>query len=167
MTAADLHTVLAWRNDPQVRLHMFTRDEIALADHVAWFERSSHDPLRHLLVFESDGVPLGFVSLVVASAAGRVADWGFYAAPGAPKGTGRHLGATTLEHAFGPLALHKVCGQVLGENVRSIHFHEALGFRQEGLLRQQHFDGTHHHDVACFGLLRHEWSVKSVESTPC
>lgn len=157
MTEADLALVLAWRNHPDVRRFMFTRDEIAPDDHRRWFERQSRGPGRHLLVYEIDAVPTGFVAFT-ADASG-VFDWGFYVAPGSARGTGRGLGATALDHAFGSLGAHKVYGEVLSDNLRSIRFHEGLGFRREGLLREHHFDGARYHDVACFGLLRDEWQA--------
>ena len=92
-------------------------------------------------------------------AAGGIADWGFYAAPDAPKGTGRKLGASALTYAFARLELHKVCGQALDFNERSIHFHLRLGFQQEGVLREQHFDGEQYHGIVCFGLLATEWQA--------
>jgi UDP-4-amino-4,6-dideoxy-N-acetyl-beta-L-altrosamine N-acetyltransferase len=159
MVHADLACVLAWRNHPDVRRYMYTQQEITMEQHCQWFERASQDSRRHLLVFESDGQPLGFANFGVA-ACGRVADWGFYAAPDAPRGTGRRLAQAALDHAFGPLGLHKVCGQVLAYNERSLRFHGAAGFKQEGILRDQHFDGERYHDVVCFGLLHHEWQAR-------
>ncbi len=156
MVLADLEMVLAWRNDPEVRRYMYTQHEIGLDEHRRWFEVSSANPSRHLLVFESKGVPLGFVNFNCLGG-GMVADWGFYAAPDAPKGTGRQLGQTALQYAFTVLGLHKVCGQALAYNERSISFHRRLGFQQEGLLRDQHFDGERYHALVCFGLLQQEW----------
>ena len=78
-------------------------------------------------------------------------------APDAPKGSGRQLGRAALNHAFRQLKFHKVCGQALAYNQRSIQFHQSLGFEQEGILRDQHFDGERYHHVICFGLLSHEW----------
>jgi RimJ/RimL family protein N-acetyltransferase len=88
---------------------------------------------------------------------GGIADWGFYAAPAAPKGSGRQLGHAALSHAFTQLKLHKVCGEALAYNQRSIQFHQSLGFQQEGTFRDQHFDGERYHHVICFGLLSYEW----------
>lgn len=161
MTGADLATVLEWRNHPDVRGNMFTQHEIGLEEHRVWFESCARDPRRkHLLIYETDDLPLGFVSLSVGDHP-NVADWGFYVAPQAPKGTGRAMGSFALDHAFGPLALHKVCGQAIAFNQRSIGFHVAMGFRQEGVLRDQHFDGRRYHAVVCFGLLEQEWSSDS------
>jgi UDP-4-amino-4,6-dideoxy-N-acetyl-beta-L-altrosamine N-acetyltransferase len=156
MVHADLERVLAWRNQPEVRRYMYTRHEITLDEHRRWFERTLQDPRKHLFIYESDNQPLGFVKFSELASEG-IADWGFYAAPNAPQGSGRQLGRAALDLAFGQLQLHKVGGQVLAYNDRSIHFHQALGFQREGTLREQHFDGERYHDVICFGLLRHEW----------
>ena len=135
---------------------MYTQHEISLPEHALWFARVSQDPERHLLVFEIDKSPLGFIN-IHQIASGGIADWGFYAAPDAPKGTGRALGQAALHHAFETLALHKLCGQALAFNERSIRFHLNLGFQREGVLRQQHYDDQQYHDVVCFGLLASEW----------
>jgi RimJ/RimL family protein N-acetyltransferase len=88
---------------------------------------------------------------------GGIAEWGFYVAPYALKGTGRQLGHAALSYAFNQVKFHKVNGQALAYNERSIHFHKSLGFEQEGILRDQHFDGECYHNVICFGMLFPEW----------
>ncbi len=158
MVPDDLERVLAWRNHPEVRKYMYTQHEISLAEHARWFERASQDARKHLLIVERNGDALGFVNFSLAGAA-AIADWGFYVSPDAPGGSGRLLGQTALAHAFGPLALHKVCGQALAYNERSIRFHLRQGFQQEGVLRHQHYDGQSYHDVVCFGLLASEWPL--------
>lgn len=160
MSADDLHSVLAWRNHPDIRRYMYTQHEITLEEHRAWFERASQDPRKHLLVFEVGGVAQGFVNITEQISPG-VADWGFYIAPDATKGTGRQLGQTALQYAFKSLRLHKVCAQALAFNERSIKFHRGLGFQQEGILRDQHYDGENYHAVICFGLLSTEWQPKT------
>lgn len=156
MLPADLEQVLAWRNHPEVRRHMYSQHEITLDEHRQWYERVRQDPRKHLLLFESSQQPLGFVSFDDL-ARGGIAEWGFYAAPDAPKGTGRRLGRAALDHAFGGLKFHKIFGRALASNEGSIGFHRSLGFQQEGILRDHHFDGRAYHSVICFGLLSHEW----------
>ena len=159
MADTDVERVLAWRNHLEVRRYMYTQHEITLDEHQLWFERARQDPRKHLLIFEVDDQALGFVSFRELDS-GATADWGFYAAPDAPKGSGRELGRVALDHAFNDIKLHKVCAQALAYNERSIEFHQSLGFQQEGTLRDQHFDGEHYHHVICFGLLSHEWQPK-------
>jgi UDP-4-amino-4,6-dideoxy-N-acetyl-beta-L-altrosamine N-acetyltransferase len=160
LQADDLATVRAWRNHPDVQRHMFSTHAIGEAEHLAWFARQRADPSRRLWLFRRDGQPLGFVHFSGVEAGG-VAEWGFYAAPGAPKGTGRALGQAALARAFGAEQLHKVCGQVLAGNAASLALHRRLGFAEEGVLRQQHRSAdahaAHYHDVHCFGLLRADW----------
>lgn len=156
MAPADLENVLAWRNHPDVRRFMLTQREITLDEHLRWFDRARQDPLKCLLIFETDSQPLGFVNFSRLTGGG-IADWGFYAAPQAPKGSGKRLCSMALNHAFTQLKLHKICGRVLACNRRSIHLHKFLRFQEEGVLRDQHFDGERYRHVICFGLLSHEW----------
>jgi RimJ/RimL family protein N-acetyltransferase len=93
-----------------------------------------------------------------------MADWGFYRAPEAPNGSGLRMGRAALDWAFETLSLHKLCGQVIADNPRSLAFHRKLGFQLEGVLREQYHDGTHYFDVHCFGLLRHEWQHYNPEA---
>ena len=156
MVYADLEFVLAWRNHPDVRRYMYTQNQITPDEHQRWFECTLQNPRKHLLIFESGNQPLGFVSFSELKS-GSIADWGFYAAPEAPRGSGRCLGRAALGYAFTQLKIHKVCGQSLAYNEHSIRFHQSLGFQLEGTLRDQHFDGERYHHVICFGMLSHEW----------
>ena len=159
MADADVELVLAWRNHMEVRRFMYAQHEITLNEHQRWFEDTRQDPHKHLLIFEADNQALGFVRFSEIISNG-IAEWGFYMAPDARKGYGRELGRTAMDHAFNHIKLHKVCGQVLANNERSIHFHQSLGFQQEGILHDQHFDGESYHHVICFGLLSDEWQAK-------
>jgi UDP-4-amino-4,6-dideoxy-N-acetyl-beta-L-altrosamine N-acetyltransferase len=155
MTADDLLLVLRWRNDPAVREHLFTRHEIGESEHRSWFERSAAMAGRELLVHVVDGAAAGFVSFD-ALGHDSIVEWGFYRAPEAPRGSGRLLGRAALQHAFELRRRHKVVGRTLAANARALGFHLALGFREEGRLRDHHWDGGTYHDVVCFGLLRAE-----------
>ncbi len=162
MTEADLETVLSWRNHKEVRRFMYTQHEISKEEHSRWFERASTDPKRHLLIYQLGNKALGFVN-IHEIASGGIADWGFYAAPDSPRGTGSALGYAVLQHAFQTLNLHKLCGQTIAFNEHSIRFHMKLGFLKEGVLRQQYFDGNNYHDVWCFGLLAALWQAKHLK----
>jgi len=156
MTVTDLQRVFSWRNHPDIRCCMYTQHEISVDEHQRWFEQASKNPYKHLLIFEAEGRPMGFIQLNQLNG-GPIAEWGFYAAPDAPKGMGKRLGQAALGYAFKDIGMHKVCGQALAYNEASVRFHHALGFQQEGRLRDQHYDGQAFHDVLCFGLLRSDW----------
>lgn len=152
MVHADLNLVLCWRNHANVRRFMYTKHEITLDEHQRWFERSIADPIKHLFIFELNHQARGFINFT-ETGQGGIADWGFYVAPDAPKGSGQKLGHAALYYAFSRLRFHKVCGRVLVYNEHSLRFHRSLGFEQEGIMRDQHFDGERYHDVILFGLI--------------
>lgn len=163
MTEKDLDMVLGWRNHAEIRRYMYTRREISRDEHVRWFRGESQNPARHLLIYEDENTPLGFLSFSEINDS-PVAEWGFYVSPHAPKGTGQRLGNVALSYAFNHLKVHKVYGEALGFNERSIMFHQRLGFRREGMLRDQYFDGVSYHPVFCFGLLAEEWDFINEEN---
>ena len=156
MSEGDLEAVLAWRNHPDVRRFMHNQYEISLDEHRGWFSRCAEDPTRALLIAEAETGLLGFVQFSGVHGDG-VADWGFFAAPGSPRGTGRRLGGAALEYGFSELGLHKICGQVLDFNTASLRMHQALAFREEGRLREHSPIDDTYHDLVCFGLLAREW----------
>ncbi len=158
MHTADLELVLSWRNYIDIRRYMYTQHEISLTEHTNWFNKVSKDNNYNLLIFEIDSKPLGFVN-IHQIAQGGIADWGFYTSPDAPKGTGSKLGEHALDYAFNTLQLHKLCGQALDFNEASRKFHKRLGFKEEGVLEQHHFDGQKYHNVISFGLLAHDYRL--------
>jgi UDP-4-amino-4,6-dideoxy-N-acetyl-beta-L-altrosamine N-acetyltransferase len=162
MVDSDVERVRAWRNDDRVRRHMLSTHEIGPEESRRWFANMGRDPNRHLMILETDDGPAGFVNIGPVRAGG-VADWGFYAAPGAPRGTGRLLGELALAFAFGELGLHKLCGEVIDGNKASQRFHRRLGFIQEGELVEQHYDGQRYCNLIRFGLLARDWRERKEE----
>tara|TARA_R110001583_G_scaffold185625_1_gene345863 strand:+ start:13616 stop:14101 length:486 start_codon:yes stop_codon:yes gene_type:complete len=160
MQQSDLEHVLIWRNQPEVRRWMYSRHEIAMVEHQAWFTSSNQNPLRHLLIYQDQHHALGFAHIQQKVSCPRVADWGFYLAPDAGKGSGHKLGEAVLDYAFANLELHKLCGEVLAHNTRSLKFHQRLGFQQEGVLRENYLDEQQYRDVILFGLLKSERSAE-------
>lgn len=157
MTEDDLEQVLSWRNHAEVRKFMFDSREIRMDEHRRWFRQTQEKSTSSLLLLEADGVPKGFMNISRLEKDSPIAEWGFYASPGAAKGTGRTLGRLSLQFAFSELNLHKVCGRVLSFNEKSLRFHESMGFSEEGVLRDQYFDGEEFFDVISFGMLSKEW----------
>ena len=163
MCQDDLDMVRNWRNHPDVRKFMYTNHEISADEHSTWFSKATCEPKRHLLIYELQNQPMGFINLHQISDGG-IADWGFYLAPDAKPGTGAKMGLCALDYAFTTADFHKICGQAIAYNERSSNFHLKLNFRKEGILREQHFDGARYHDVICFGLLKDEWNNNNKEA---
>lgn len=161
---SDLEDVLTWRNSPEIRKHMLTQHEISIEEHQLWFNKNSKDESKRLLIVEDENIPIGFVQFSNVESGG-IADWGFYLRPNAKPGSGIKLGVNSLHFAFRELHLHKVCGQALATNHKSIKFHLNLGFTQEGTLRQQCYIAKSYLDLVEFGLLRSEWEMIERDQT--
>ncbi len=143
MQGRDLETVLAWRNAPEVRKHMYTQQEIALDDHRRWWASVKTRESSRYLIFEAAGVPMGLVNFTEINPQENTAVWGFYTCPQASKGIGTRLGLLALEHAFQNLNLTQLTGEVLTSNAASIAFHKKLGFQQVALLKaHKEIDGA-------------------------
>jgi UDP-4-amino-4,6-dideoxy-N-acetyl-beta-L-altrosamine N-acetyltransferase len=135
---------------------MYTKHKITLKEHSDWFDKCSDDPDKYLLIYEHQGAPEGFIQFAKESY-GPIAEWGFYSAPDAHKGTGTRIACNAINYGFDTLALHKIVGKTISFNQKSRNLHVKMGFIQEGCLREQYFDGKNYFDVIVFGLLQTEW----------
>jgi UDP-4-amino-4,6-dideoxy-N-acetyl-beta-L-altrosamine N-acetyltransferase len=160
MEQKDLDSVLSWRNHPDIRKYMFSKNEISSEDHIKWFKNVEQDATRTVLIFTQNTEPMGFIQFAPIKSKCTIVDWGFYTSPEAPKGTGSIMVTMALDYAFDQLKVKKVFGEVLDYNIGSINFHLKMGFVQEGILRDHHYDENTYSSVYCFGLMHHEWIKK-------
>lgn len=158
LAAADLAQVLAWRNDPSIRHHMYTTHEITPSEHAAWFERARQDPTRTLLILEVDGVPTAYMSFACGGDKTSAA-WGFYTAPDSSPGTGRLLAGAALEYGFQTLGLSTITAEVVVDNLRSQRFHEQSGFRLSHVEAASELPGSHCKAVHHYVLARSAWQA--------
>ena len=155
----ELELMLSWRNAPSVRSNMYTRHEISLAEHLAWWERIQTRADQQYFMYEYQGAALGIVAFNGIDGTNRNSSWAFYASPDAPKGTGSRMEYLALEHAFSGIRLHKLCCEVLAFNTPVIRLHEKFGFKVEGILREQHKIDDAFVDIYRLGMLASEWAT--------
>lgn len=164
LTEEDLAFVRAWRNAPEVRRNMYSKHEITEAEHRAWFARLKDDAQSRWFIHkEAEGQPDGVVYFTQLHSDRGSSFWGFYVAPNALPGTGTRLGLDALDIAFSKLKLHKLNAEVIAGNEASLRFQKKLGFKEEGLFRDFHFDGENYVDVVRLGILATEWAAKREE----
>ncbi|MDQ6686741.1 MAG: GNAT family N-acetyltransferase [Actinomycetota bacterium] len=138
----DVATMLAWRNQPVNREASVHQRVIPAAEHQVWWDRVSGDPRWRLLVFESEGRPLGIVSffdLDLASAT-RTGSWGFYldhettTADGTAMLAWMQVMREATEYAFGEppagLGLAELRGEVRPENEAVRMMNRRFGFSE-------------------------------------
>lgn len=157
---SDLELILPWRNSPVVRKAMFTQHEISWDEHQAWFHRmQADDSKRWFLYLNKDNQPSGVVYFTNLNHAQCSPFWGFYASPDSTPGSGLRMSLDALDKAFNELALEKLNADVLSTNLRSLDMHKKVGFAEEGLFREQFFNGKQRIDVIRLGMLAGEWPV--------
>lgn len=127
----DLEWILAWRNHPHIRSKMLNQHRIEYPEHLQWFKRTQEQGARVLLVYESAGLPMGYLNLSKPNALGE-SEWGFYTNPDAPRGTGMAMARLALYHAFVVLGADCLIGDVMPTNTASINYHRRLGFKSQG-----------------------------------
>jgi UDP-4-amino-4,6-dideoxy-N-acetyl-beta-L-altrosamine N-acetyltransferase len=159
----ELELMLSWRNAPTVRANMYTRHEIGLPEHLAWWTRIQGRPDQKYFMYELNAVPLGIVAFNGLDELNKNSSWAFYASTSAPKGTGSKMEYLALEYAFNKLGLHKLYCEVLAFNGPVIKLHEKFGFKVEGVLREQHKLDDAFVDIYRLGMLATDWSVKREE----
>ncbi|MEL5989442.1 UDP-4-amino-4,6-dideoxy-N-acetyl-beta-L-altrosamine N-acetyltransferase [Kurthia gibsonii] len=150
-------TVLKWRNQHHIRSMMFNQNKITVREHEQWFENLKNNQNQIVKVFYYDEIPMGVVTFTKIKNT-LLYEWGFYIGNiEAPKGLGTLLGVCALDYYFTSMNKHKLVGEVLAYNQKSIAFHKKLGFQQEGILRQHYSVNEKLHDVHLFGILKEEW----------
>jgi UDP-4-amino-4,6-dideoxy-N-acetyl-beta-L-altrosamine N-acetyltransferase len=159
----ELELMLSWRNAPSVRANMYTRHEISIDEHRAWWERTRQRDDQRYFMYENAGKPWGIVGFNAIDPANQHAFWAFYAAPDAPRGTGTFMEFLALDHAFEALKLHKLSCEVLAFNAGVIKLHQKFGFTVEGIFRAQHKMDDQFVDIYRLAMLASEWDVKRPE----
>jgi UDP-4-amino-4,6-dideoxy-N-acetyl-beta-L-altrosamine N-acetyltransferase len=158
MVDADLNLVLEWRNDPRVRINMYTNHVITAQEHRRWFQTASNDPSKRLLMcVDESGVAVGVVTFSDIDQHHKRATWAFYSGGGSRRGVGSAMELLALDFAFGDLGLEKLSCEVLSFNMPVVEFHRKHGFRVEGILRAHYTRDGVRHDVYRLAHFRRAW----------
>ena len=115
-------------------------------------------------VIEASGAPMGEARLDGIDTTDRRARLaiGLLADGHLGRGIGRIAVGQVLDHAFGPLDLHRVNLRVLAFNRRAIRCYLACGFVHEGTERESALVAGEWHDDWIMGILRHEHEARSI-----
>jgi diamine N-acetyltransferase len=154
----DAEAYRVWINDPEIGRLIDRAGPVTPAEHEVWY----HDLIasESAAVFAVDrATDQKFIGLVwlyeihtrhrraeVRIVIGDRSCWG--------GGYGTEALRLVVQIAFGPLRLEKLWADVLAANPRAVAAFERAGFRREGLLAGDRFQGAGRVDVVRLGLLR-------------
>ncbi|HET7615809.1 MAG TPA: GNAT family protein, partial [Bacillales bacterium] len=157
----DLRTLYENLWDAEGRRLTGTQETFTMARLENFFERVSLDSARIdlLICSQEDGRVIGDIAMMEIDYRNRRAivrlalfdreNWG--------KGYGTEALDLLLKHGFEVLNFHRIGLDVFAFNKRAIRAYEKLGFKKEGVVRDELFyDGTYH-DSIIMGILEDEF----------
>lgn len=154
----DLSLILSWRNSERIRKCMFSEEIIKEADHRKWFAACLNDDTRKDWIFVYEGERRGLISFTDINYRHKRCFWGFYIGSRMEgKNLGQIMAGLGLKKMFMDYGMHKIIGEVLVDNERSISFHKKLGFEQEGYFKDHILKNEKYIDVISFGLRKETW----------
>lgn len=163
LAKADLQNRVRWFNDPQVRQTLVVTERFELEKTIQWFQRLQSDQSRTEFAIETlDGVVIGITGLLGIEKEHGVAEC--YCVIGNKDYWGRKLGteihSVLIQWAFEKLNLYKIHADIRTNNPAIFRVVEKLGFKIEGILRQEKVIDGQRIDLYHIGLLREEFTPK-------
>ena len=134
----------AWTNDPEIARLMDRPRPVSEAEHDAYFETiMGGDSAFFAVELVETGTHAGNVWLRNVDTRRRSAELSVVIGDAAARGKGAGSEAIDLlcRHAFEHLQLHRIYAYVLATNPGAKRAFEAAGFTQEGVLRDDRWDG--------------------------
>lgn len=163
LTLADTSNIVRWRNQPEVYKNLYSQELITEEQHIGYFHKYVETGLirQYIIVADIEGVPIdiGTVFLKGIDHVSRKAEYGLFIGESCARGKGFAclIASAALNVAFGELGLNRVYLTVFSENAPAIRSYEKAGFKNEGFLRQDFYDGKQYHDIIVMGVLKEEW----------
>jgi RimJ/RimL family protein N-acetyltransferase len=158
---ADAPRIVPWFNDPEVTATLERYRPLDLQEEEAFIERayrSEHDLPLGIALRETDQL-IGVTGLHQIDPRNRHATFGICIGEKSEwgKGHGTEVTALMVAYAFRELNLNRVWLRVYEQNRSGIRAYEKVGFRREGVLRQDRFHEGRYWDTFVLGILRQEW----------
>lgn len=155
---SDLPLLHKWINDPEVTQQLLVYLPIPLKNEQEWFERirKQQDSVHFAITDRKSGRLLGICSLEGIHPADQKATFGIFLGDRRSwgKGYGTEAARLPLAYGFDTLNLHWVSSSAFAYNDRSLRMHERLGFKREGVAREDVYRKGRYRDRVLFGLLR-------------
>ena len=168
----DAWLAVKWRNDPQTKAFFFEEEPISFYSHLEWIDKVLHNPnVRYYMIQinEDDdhkALTAGTIGLSHIDWRNRTAEFGWFLI-GEPKrrswGYGSEAIFLLLDYAFNHLNLNKIWLQTMTLNKVASAVYRKMGFRGEGILREQKFKNGEYIDIYIYGLLRGDFNILKEE----
>jgi RimJ/RimL family protein N-acetyltransferase len=161
-TKKDLRHIQRWSNDAELRKLTGEIAPINQAEAQKFYKelRSDETRLWYTIVVKKDNRVIGEAGLLRMFRPWRNTDMtiiiGEKDARG--KGYGKEAGHLLLTHAFHNLGFHRISIGVVGFNKKAIRFWKSLGFKKEGIEREEYYCDNKYSDFIMMSILENEYN---------
>ncbi len=155
----DLERCHDWMNDEDLTATLAQRHPISLAREADWIERATRgqdtSELTFAICLDQGDRHIGNCSLIAIDRDNRTATLGIFIGERdcRGQGLGEEAVRTLCGFAFGEMDLYKIRLDVHATNPGAAKTYERVGFRREGILRQEVFRQGRRVDVIRMGLV--------------
>lgn len=158
-TAADISNKVRWINDKSNNMYLHYELPLEIEKTQRWFESIKNRSDRYDAVIEADGVSIGVIGLLNIDIVNLKAEYYITLGEGSYKRKGISYIASQqlLKYAFEVLKLNKVYLNVDADNVAACNLYEKLGFRCEGVFKEDILHREKLIDRKRYAILKKEW----------
>lgn len=160
----DAPMIAAWINDPEVRTFVRRNRPMNVASEIEFIDRINADETMVALVITlKDGDrAIGVTGLHAIDSRNRSAEFGISIGdkPNWGQGYGKEVTQAMVDHAFGTLNMNRLALFIYDFNERAIRCYEKVGFRREGVLREEHYRDGRYCNTLVMSVLRSEWDER-------
>jgi UDP-4-amino-4,6-dideoxy-N-acetyl-beta-L-altrosamine N-acetyltransferase len=162
MEENDADDIVRWRNAEYIIKMMFSDDRITKEGHIEWFRNIDRKKrLDYMICIKADDKSIGSINLSDIDLKNQKAELGIYIGEQEYQGQGFASEAMKLllDHAFNKISIRRIYLKVLSFNQPAINLYKKIGFKEEGVLRQDIYKSGAFQDVIIMGILKDEWSA--------
>ncbi len=156
----DIPLKVKWINDPNNNQYLHYDLPLEVGKTEKWFEKVENSDKRVDAVIELDNKPVGLIGLLCIDKKNKKAEYYITMGENTCKGKGvsKRASKLILKYGFEELGLNKIYLYTETDNIKAQILFESLGFKKEGLLKNDLYSKDSYVDRFLYGLLKEEWA---------
>lgn len=156
---SDIPKKVEWINNPENNRFLHYNIPLSVEGTERWFDSHDGETTRYDAVIEADGVPVGTIGLLSIDRKNSKAE--YYIAMGETsykgKGVAKEASKLILAYGFEELGLNRIYLFTEVDNIAAQKLFERVGFKREGILKQDVYSHGAFADRIAYGFLKEEW----------
>ena len=156
---SDIPKKVEWINNPANNRFLHYNIPLSIEGTERWFDSHQGETTRYDAVIEADGVPVGTIGLLSIDRKNSKAE--YYIAMGETsykgKGVAKEASRLILAYGFEELGLNRIYLFTEADNIAAQKLFERVGFKREGILKQDVYSHGAFADRIAYGILKEEW----------